>query len=90
MTTVERVACKDAAVVFKLYMDFVLVTPAQKRYFFPKNCLSFTLDMYLQPHRLFFSLDLCFGVLQRNFLSFHYGGMRQLVQIGTVQKVLDW
>lgn len=37
MTTVERVACKDAAVVSKLYMDVVLVTPAQKKYFVSKK-----------------------------------------------------
>lgn len=66
MTTVERVACKDAVVVFKLYMDFVLVTPAQKKYFVSKNCLSFTLEMYLRPHRLFFPPpDLGFGILQK-------------------------
>lgn len=90
MTTVERVACKDAAVVFKLYMDFVSVTPAQKKYFLSKNCLSFTLEMHLHPHRLFLSLDSCFGILQRNFLSCQYSGRRQLVQIGAVQKVVDW
>lgn len=81
MTPVERVACKDAAVVFKLYMDFVLVTPAQKKYFFSRNCLSFTLEMYLHPHGLFLPLDLCFGILQRNFLSCQCGGKMQLVQI---------
>lgn len=40
MTTVERVACEDAAVVFKLYMDFVLVTLLRKNTFFLRTvCL---------------------------------------------------
>lgn len=80
MTTVERVACKDAG-VFKLYMDFVLVIHIWKRCFPFKNCLSLTLEMYLHPPR-FFSLDLCFGIPQRIFLDFHSGQRKQILQIG--------
>lgn len=54
MTAVERVACKDATVVFKLYMDFVLVICIWKRCFASANCLSFTLEMYLHPLFFFF------------------------------------
>lgn len=68
MNAVERVACKDATVVFKLYMDFVLVICIWKRCFASANCLSFTLEMYLHP-LFFFCLDLCFGILQRNFAA---------------------
>lgn len=90
MTTVERVACKDAVVVFKLYMDFVLVTPAQKKYFVSKNCLSFTLEMYLHPHRLFPPPGSGLWNTSEKTFSYDYSGKRQLVQIRAVQKVVDW
>lgn len=69
MTTVERVACEDATVVFNLYMDFVLMVLIWKRCFPSKYCLYFTIEMYLHPPRYcilldsLFSLDLCFGSL---------------------------
>ena len=62
-------------------MDFVLVIHVWKRCFPSKNCLSFTLEMYLHPPR-FLSVDLCFGILQRNFLSCYSGGRMQILQIG--------
>lgn len=89
MTAVERVACKDATVVFKLYMDFVLVICIWKRCFASANCLSFTLEMYLHP--LFFLFGSVLWNSPKKLRSFHSGGRKTRARWSRlVQKVRNW
>lgn len=57
MTAVERVACKDATVVFKLYMDFVLVICIWKRCFASANCFFYPRNVFTSS--IFFFVWIC-------------------------------